>query len=65
MLTGFPRTRWPRQGFSDSYAVRISVKILRICDFRAIMGIMTDLFGCFRPAPSGAGQMITSKPLIC
>ena len=27
MLTGFPRTRWPRRRFSESYAVRISVKI--------------------------------------
>ena len=29
MLIGFPRTRW---GFSESYAVRISVKISRICE---------------------------------
>ena len=27
MLTGFPRTRWPRRRFSESYAVRIPVKI--------------------------------------
>ena len=46
MLTGFPRTRWPRRRFSESYAVRISVKISRICVFRVIMGIMTGLLGC-------------------
>ena len=27
MLTGFPRTRWPRRRFSESYAVRIPVKL--------------------------------------
>ena len=36
MLTGFPRTRWPRRRFSESYAVRISVKISRIWEFRVI-----------------------------
>ena len=46
MLTGFPKTRWPRRRFSESYAVRISVKIPRICEFRVIMGIMTGLLGC-------------------
>ena len=46
MLTGFPRTRWPRLRFSESYAVRISVKISQICEFRVIMGIMTGLLGC-------------------
>ena len=46
MLTGFPRTRWPRLRFSERYAVRISVKISRICEFRVIMGIMTTLLGC-------------------
>ena len=46
MLTGFPRTRWPRRRSSESYAVWISVKILRICEFRVIMGIMTSLLGC-------------------
>ena len=46
MLTGFPRTRWLRQRFSESYAVRISVKISRICELRVIMGIMTSLLGC-------------------
>ena len=46
MLTGFPRTRWPRPQFSESYAIRISVKISRICEFRVIMGIMTGLLGC-------------------
>ena len=46
MLAGFPRTRWPRMRFSESYAVRISVKISRICEFRVIMGIMTGLLGC-------------------
>ena len=45
MLTGFPRTRWPRRRFSDSYAVRISVKISRICEFRVIMGIMSGRRG--------------------
>ena len=34
MLTGFPRTRWPRR---RSYAVRISVKISGIWEFRVIM----------------------------
>ena len=41
MLTG-----WPRRRFSESYAVRISVKISQICEFRVIMGIMTSLLGC-------------------
>ena len=45
MLTGFPRTRWPRRRFSENYAVRISVKITRICEFRVIMGTMSDLLG--------------------
>ena len=68
MLTGFPRTRWPRRRFTESYAVRISVKISRICEFRVIKGIMIGLLGCcssstlsgfdciIRPAPSGAGR---------
>ena len=46
MLTGFPRTRWPRWRFSESYAVQTSVKISRICEFRVIMGIMTGLLRC-------------------
>ena len=77
MLTGFARTRWPRLRFSESYAVWISVKILRICEFRVIMGIMTGLLGCcssstlgsstndyciIRPAPSGAGRTTPSQP---
>ena len=33
MLTGFPRTRWPQWRFSESYAVQISVKLSRICEF--------------------------------
>ena len=45
MLTGYPRTRWPRRRFSENYAVRICVKITRICEFRVIMGTMTDLLG--------------------
>ena len=43
MLTGFPRTRWLRRLFSESYAARISVKTSQICEFRVIMGIM---LGC-------------------
>ena len=46
MLAGFPRTRWPWLRFSESYAVRISMKISQICEFRVIMGIMTGLLGC-------------------
>ena len=46
MLTGFRRTRWPRQRFSESCAVRIFAKISRICEFRVIMGIMTGRLGC-------------------
>ena len=46
MLTGFPKTRWPRLRFSESYAVWISVKILWICEFPVLMGIMTGLLGC-------------------
>ena len=76
MLTGFPRTRWPQLRFSESYVVRISVKISRICEFCLIMGIMTSLLGCcssstlgsrandyiIRPAPSGAGRTTPSQP---
>ena len=54
MLTGFPRTRWPRRRFSESYAVRISVKISRICEFRVIMGIMTGLLGCCSSSTLGS-----------
>ena len=77
MLTGFPRTRWPRRRFSESYAVRISVKVSRIWEFRVIiMGVMTDQLGCcssstvgsrvndciIRPAPSGARRTTPSQP---
>ena len=54
MFTGFPRTRWPRRRFSESYAVRIYVKISRICEFRVIMGIMTGLLGCCLPSTRGS-----------
>ena len=54
MLTGFPRTRWPRRRFSESYAVRISVKISRIREFRVIMGIMTSLLGCCSSSTLGS-----------
>ena len=54
MLTGFPRTRWPRLRFSESYAVGISVKISRICEFRVIMGIMTGLLGCCSSSTLGS-----------
>ena len=54
MLTGFARTRWPRLRFSESYAVRISMKILRICEFRVIMGIMTGLLGCCSSSTLGS-----------
>ena len=54
MLIGFPRTRWPRLRFSESYAVRISVKISRICEFRVIMGIMTGLLGCCSSSTLGS-----------
>ena len=54
MLTGFPRTRWPRLRVSESYAVRISVKISRICEFRVIMGIMTGLLGCCSSSTLGS-----------
>ena len=54
MLTGFPRTRWPRLRFSESYAVWISVKISRICEFRVIMGIMTGLLGCCSSSTLGS-----------
>ena len=54
MLTGFSRSRWPRLRFSESYAVRISVKISRICEFRVIMGIMTGLLGCCSSSTLGS-----------
>ena len=54
MLTGFARTRWPRLRFSESYAVRISLKISRICEFRVIMGIMTGLLGCCSSSTLGS-----------
>ena len=54
MLNGFARTRWPRLRFSESYAVRISVKISRICEFRVIMGIMTGLLGCCLSSTPGS-----------
>ena len=54
MLTGFARTRWPRLRFSESYAVQISVKISRICEFRVIMGIMTGLPGCCSSSTLGS-----------
>ena len=60
MLTGFPRTRWPRRRFNESYAVRISLKISRICEFLVIMGIMAGLLGWC----TGTGRMITSKPSL-
>ena len=54
MLTGFPRTRWPWRRFSESYAVRISVKVWRMCEFRVIMGIMTGLLGCCSSSTLGS-----------
>ena len=54
MLTGFSKTRWPRLRFSESYAVRNSVKISRICEFRVIMGIMTGLLGCCSSSTLGS-----------
>ena len=53
MLTGFPRSRWPRRRFSESYAVRISMKISRICEFRVIM-VRSGFDVLIRPASSGA-----------
>ena len=54
MLTGFARTRWPRLRFNESYAVRISLKMSRICEFRVIMGIMTGLRGCCLSSTRGS-----------
>ena len=54
MLTGFPRTRWARRWFSESYAVRIAVEISRICEFRVIMGMMTGLLGCCSSSTRGS-----------
>ena len=54
MLTGFPRSSWPQRWFSESYAVRISVKISRNCGFRVIMGIMTGLLGCCSSSTLGS-----------
>ena len=62
MLTGFPRTRWPRLWFSESYAVRISVKISRICEFRIIMEIMTGLLGCCSSSTLGSRAKHCVKP---
>ena len=64
ILTGFPKTRWPWRQFSESYAVRISVKISRNCEFRVIMGIMTGLLGCCSSSTLGAwcyAQVLTSS----
>ena len=54
MLAGFPRARWPRLRFTESYAVRIYVKISRICEFSVIMGIMTGLLGCCSSSTLGS-----------
>ena len=54
MFTRFPRTRWPWRQFNESYAVRICVKISRICEFRVIMGIMTSLLGGCSPSTLGS-----------
>ena len=54
MLTEFPRKRWPRQRFSESYTVRISVKVSRICESRVIIGIMTGLLGCCSSSTLGS-----------
>ena len=54
MLTGFSKTRWPRLRFSESYAVRNSVKISLICEFCVIMGIMTGLLGCCSSSTRGS-----------
>ena len=59
MLTGFPRTRWPRRRFSESYVARISVKISRIYEFRVTLEIVTE--GDARLAPERAGRMMQSK----
>ena len=45
-LTGNLRTRCPWRRFSESYAVQIIMKISRICEFCAIMVIITCLLGC-------------------
>ena len=39
---------------SESYAVRISVRISRICEFRVIMGIMTGLLRCCSSSTIGS-----------
>ena len=54
ILTGFPGTIWPRRWFSESCAVRISVKISRICEFRVIMGIMTGMLVCCSSGTPGS-----------
>ena len=36
MLTGFPRTRWPRLRFNESNVVRISVKISQVSCYNGI-----------------------------
>ena len=54
MLAGFPRARWSRLRFTESYAVRIYVKILGICEFSVIMGIMTGLLGCCSSSTLGS-----------
>ena len=54
LLTGFPKTSWPRRRFSASYAARISVKVSQISEFRAIMGIKTGLLGCCSSSTLGS-----------
>ena len=65
MRTGSLRTRWSRRRFSEGYAVRISVKISRVCFSgagRMITSKPCEGFDCIiRPAPSGAGRTTPSQ----
>ena len=64
MLNVFPRTRWPRWWFSESYAAQISVKISRIHELHVIMGMMTGLLGCCSSRTLGSRANDYVKTLV-
>ena len=54
MLTGFPRTRWPRRRFSELCGTNFRENIANLLYIYVIMGIMTGLLGCCSASTLGS-----------
>ena len=64
MLTGFPRTRWPRWRLVRAMLYEFPWKYLWICEFRVIMGIMTRLLRCCSSSTLGSRANDYVKTLV-